>query len=364
MHAGFSGLQRFVARKKGRCKLIGNRFELPHDTIPSTVSTHNKKTRNIENIRIMTLKNLVSVLFVKDIEISKDFYSNVLKQQISLDFGTNIIYKSGFAIWQIRDNHVIPCNLGLDKTQDKSVNRFELCYETDDIDKVYNDLKKNNVKFLHELVEEIWGQKTIRFFDPDNHLIEVGETLEQFVLRFYKQGMTIQQVSERTHVPISEVERLINTDLKILPAEFSDLSTILELQKDCYISEAKSVDDYSIPPLTQDLASIRQDYEKTTILKGVINNQIIASVRGYVDNSTCFIGRLIVHQDFQNKGIGRKIMQAIEDRFSDCDRYELYTGEKSLKNLYLYNKIGYKEFKKEQLSDKVTFVFLEKHNKK
>jgi GNAT superfamily N-acetyltransferase len=96
----------------------------------------------------------------------------------------------------------------------------------------------------------------------------------------------------------------------------------------------------------------------------VINNQIIASVRGYVDNSTCFIGRLIVHQDFQNKGIGRKIMQAIEDRFSDCDRYELYTGEKSLKNLYLYNKIGYKEFKKEQLSDKVTFVFLEKHNKK
>jgi len=312
----------------------------------------------------LTLKNLVSVLFVKNIEISKDFYSNILKQQISLDFGTNIIYESGFAIWQIRDNHVIPSNLGLDKTQDKSVNRFELCYETDNIVKVYNDLKNNNIKFLHELVEEIWGQRTIRFFDPDNHLIEVGETLEQFVLRFYKQGMTIQQVSERTHVPISEVERLINTDLKILPAEFSDLSTILELQKDCYISEAKSVDDYSIPPLTQDLVSIRQDFEKTTILKGVINGKIVASVRGYIDNSTCFIGRLIVHQDFQNKGIGRKIMQAIEDRFSNCDRYELYTGEKSLKNLYLYNKIGYMKFKQEKLSDKVTFVFLEKLNKK
>ena len=38
VHAGFRGLRAFVARKKGRCKLIGNRFVLPHDTIPSTLA--------------------------------------------------------------------------------------------------------------------------------------------------------------------------------------------------------------------------------------------------------------------------------------------------------------------------------------
>ncbi len=37
VHAGFSGLRRFVARKKVRCKLIGNRHVIPHDTIPSNV---------------------------------------------------------------------------------------------------------------------------------------------------------------------------------------------------------------------------------------------------------------------------------------------------------------------------------------
>jgi len=42
VHAGFRGFQRFVARKKGRCKLIGNRFVIPHDTIPSNVSGHKK----------------------------------------------------------------------------------------------------------------------------------------------------------------------------------------------------------------------------------------------------------------------------------------------------------------------------------
>ncbi len=45
VHAGFRGLRRFMARKKSRCKLIGNRFVIPHDTIPSNVSVHCKKTK-------------------------------------------------------------------------------------------------------------------------------------------------------------------------------------------------------------------------------------------------------------------------------------------------------------------------------
>jgi GNAT superfamily N-acetyltransferase/catechol 2,3-dioxygenase-like lactoylglutathione lyase family enzyme len=312
----------------------------------------------------MILKNLISVLFVKDIEISKSFYSNVLRQQISLDFGTNVIFKSGFAIWQISNNHIIPSKLGLGNIQQKSVNRFELCFETDDIVKVHNDLKMSNVKFVHEVLEEIWGQKTIRFYDPDNHLIEIGESLEQFVFRFYNQGMSIQQVSERTYVPVLDVERIINNGLQILPVEISDLPKVLELQKDCYISEAKLVDDYTIPPLTQDLDSITKEFEKAIILKGVVNGQIIASVRAFAEDSSCYIGRLIVHQNFQNKGIGSRMMNSIEDKFSRCDRFELFTGQKSLKNLYLYKKLGYKEFKREPLSDKVDLVYLEKFNRK
>lgn len=308
----------------------------------------------------MILKNLVNVLFVKDIEKSKNFYSGILKQKISFDFGTNVMYTSGFAIWQIRDSHVIPSNLGLENTQNKSVNRFELCFETEDIDEVYNNLISHKISFLHEITEEIWGQRTIRFFDPDNHLIEIGESLHQFVLRFYKQGMTLQQVSERTHVPVADVENIINSELKILPAELDDLSEILQLQKDCYVSEARIVDDYSIPPLTQDLDSIKQDFETMIILKGVISGKIIASVRASAQDSTCLVGRLCVHPEFQNKGIGGKIMLAIEEEFPACNRFELFTGEKSLKNIYLYNKLGYSEYKKEKVSDKVTFVFMEK----
>jgi hypothetical protein len=65
------------------------------------------------------------------------------------------------------------------------------------------------VQLLHELHVEPWGQQTIRFYDPDNHLIEIGESMKQFVRRFYDNGLSIEEVSKKTSVPIEEIERLL-----------------------------------------------------------------------------------------------------------------------------------------------------------
>jgi len=158
----------------------------------------------------MDLKNCSSVLFVKDIATSKKFYNVLLGLPIDLDFGKNVIFKSGFAIWEIQNNHIIPASLGLEKTNDPSFNRFELYFETEKLNELAEVLKRKNVRFLHEIHEEPWGQQTIRFFDPDNHLIEIGESMRQFIRRFYDQGMTIEQVSKRTSVPVDEIKRLID----------------------------------------------------------------------------------------------------------------------------------------------------------
>jgi catechol 2,3-dioxygenase-like lactoylglutathione lyase family enzyme len=158
----------------------------------------------------MELKTCSAVLFVKDIEASKNFYSGILRLQIDLDFGKNVIFKNGFTIWEIQENHIITSTLGVNRISDLNVNRFELYFETDYLKEIFDTLKKAEVLFLHEIHEEPWGQQTIRFFDPDNHLIEVGESMRQFVLRFYNQGLTFEQVSKRTSVPVEEVKRLIN----------------------------------------------------------------------------------------------------------------------------------------------------------
>jgi len=158
---------------------------------------------------LMDIKNSSTALFVKDIESSKRFYVDILGMTIDLDFGKNVIFKNGFAIWEIQQNHVIPKSLGLENITNSNFNRFEIYFETEDLVSVLEILKREKVLFLHEIHEEPWGQNTIRFFDPDNHLIEIGESMKQFVSRFYNQGLSVEQVSKKTSVPIDEVKRLI-----------------------------------------------------------------------------------------------------------------------------------------------------------
>lgn len=148
--------------------------------------------------------------------------------------------------------------------------------------------------------------------------------------------------------------------LNILKANQNDSETILNLQKDCYLAEAEIYNDYNIPPLQQDIQSLKNEFVNTTILKAVLDGEIVGSVRGFFDNNTCYIGKLLVNKHFQNKGIGQLLLDSIESAFEDCNRYELFTGSKSLKNLYLYNKHGYKEFKRQVINDNLTMIFLEK----
>ena len=158
----------------------------------------------------MHLSKSTSALFVADITISKEFYEKVLGMEVEFDFGGNVIYTSRFAIWAIQSDHVITQQLGIEAIQNTLANRFELYFETNDLQSVYSELKSQNVRFLHEIHNESWGQQTIRFFDPDNHLIEVGESMHRFVNRLHDEGLSVVQVSERTNMPQVEVERLLN----------------------------------------------------------------------------------------------------------------------------------------------------------
>ena len=143
-------------------------------------------------------------------------------------------------------------------------------------------------------------------------------------------------------------------------ATVSDAEEILALQKLAYRSEAEIYNDFNIPPMVQTLESIEKDFENQVFLKALINGRIIGSVRAYSKEGICYIGRLVVHPDFQNQGIGTKLMNEIEKIFGTCQRFELFTGDKSERNLYLYQKLGYKLFKTANITDQTTIVYLEK----
>ncbi len=148
--------------------------------------------------------------------------------------------------------------------------------------------------------------------------------------------------------------------MEIMLADIEDLEHILPLQKLAYQSEAKIYENYSIPPMTQSIKEIRDEFTSHVFLKAVYEKNIIGSVKAYFDDNSCFIGRLIVHPEFQGKGIGTKLMNAIEDHFSEAQRYELFTGTKSIRNICLYKRLGYKPFKEQGVNKSLTLIYMEK----
>lgn len=148
--------------------------------------------------------------------------------------------------------------------------------------------------------------------------------------------------------------------LKISQADLSDADEILDLQKVAYQSEAAIYNDFTIPPLTQTLEEIQKEFESKVFFKATNQGRIIGSIRASTDGETCFIGRLIVHPDFQRQGIGTQLLERIECCFPKALRYELFTGDRSENNIRFYRKRGYRKSQTKRITDKVVILLMEK----
>lgn len=149
---------------------------------------------------------------------------------------------------------------------------------------------------------------------------------------------------------------------KIEQANECDLQTLLSLQKAAFMEVAKQMNNYDIPPLLQDIQDIRNDFDTCIILKYVSDNQIVGSIRGNIyDDHICHVGKLIVHPDFQNRGIGKALMYELEKYFPACQKFTLFTGEETPNTLHLYTKVGYHIVYKKEI-DGINLIHMEKEN--
>ena len=76
------------------------------------------------------------------------------------------------------------------------------CILEEDIDAFSDHLRFYEINYVHELLEHPWGQRVVCFYDPDGHIIEVGEKMKAVIERFLKSGMTYEEVAERMDEPV------------------------------------------------------------------------------------------------------------------------------------------------------------------
>ena len=144
----------------------------------------------------MKLKN--PMLVVTDIDKSVEFYKKVLGLHVIMDFGANKTLTGGLALQTLESWREF---IGTGDISFGS-NSSEVYFEEDDFDKFADKLKKCDVEYVHLIKEHSWGQRVVRIYDPDKHIIEVGENIKAVCKRFLDSGMTPEQVAERMDVPM------------------------------------------------------------------------------------------------------------------------------------------------------------------
>lgn len=152
------------------------------------------------------MKYCSPLLAVKNIEVSKKFYQEVLNQKLISDFGINVTFEGPFALQQ---DYNWLLSIPKEEILTKSKN-FELYFEVEDLDNVFENLKQNpEIQFVHDIKEYDWGQRVIRIYDPDWHIIEIGEDMIFVIKRYLQQGLSPEEISKRTMYPLELVKKCI-----------------------------------------------------------------------------------------------------------------------------------------------------------
>ncbi|PAW77752.1 MAG: hypothetical protein B9S32_10650 [Verrucomicrobia bacterium Tous-C9LFEB] len=149
--------------------------------------------------------------------------------------------------------------------------------------------------------------------------------------------------------------------MNISAATSADLPALLEIQHAAFRAEADQYGDCSIPPLRQTVDDLRADLATKTFLKATDETgQLLGSIRAFEKDGICHLEKLSVDPAHQRQGCGAQLLLAVESQFPHAIRFELFTGHRSEGNIRLYQKLGYRTVRAEEISCRLTLVHMEK----
>lgn len=153
------------------------------------------------------MKHTCTVLSVADIHAARKFYEDLFGLELYQNYGINISFTCGLSLQQDFDWLV-----NMPKKNVHKPNNMEICFEEEDFDGFLAQLKKHpGIEYLGGVIEHSWGQRVVRFYDLDGHIIEVGEDMKTVIRRFLASGMTMDEVSVKMDASVEDLTKLLHS---------------------------------------------------------------------------------------------------------------------------------------------------------
>lgn len=147
------------------------------------------------------------LIAVRDMDKSLKFYHDIFDQEVTLDLGWNKGLSGGFAL-QLNFDQLV----GFDESSMKwKTNNMELYFEVNDFDAFMDKLSHFDIEYVHKAKKYAWLQRVVRIYDPDFHMIEIGESMGGIMLRLQKEGKSVDEIVSLTQHPKETVIELLKT---------------------------------------------------------------------------------------------------------------------------------------------------------
>ncbi len=144
------------------------------------------------------MKYQCALIAVKDVKKSLAFYQKWFDVEVGVDLGWNVGLTCGLAL---QEHFAELVGLPEDSVVQKSHN-MELYFECEDLDEFSRRLAADpGIEYVHPVKEYPWKQRVLRIYDPDRHIIEIGESMTMVFKRLLAQGHSLDETARITEHP-------------------------------------------------------------------------------------------------------------------------------------------------------------------
>ncbi len=157
------------------------------------------------------LKFVSPLIVVEDMARSRQFYEQLLGQKVKFDFGVDVCFEGDFTI-HLKSHFQSLLGDATKYPIMAKAHNGELYFDSDNIESMYQRLQAAGVEFIEAIQEQPWGQRAMRLYDPDGHIIEIGEPMEAAVRRLYGQGWSIDRIAAKTGMPREFIAEITKDD--------------------------------------------------------------------------------------------------------------------------------------------------------